>query len=44
MRTFRALLPALKTEKFTRTPQDLTLRTYYPRTAVPVISQTRHSR
>ena len=35
MRSFRALLPTLKTETFVRTPQDLTQRTYYARSARP---------
>ena len=35
MRAFRALLPELKAQTFTRTPQDLAQRTFYARSSYP---------
>ncbi len=44
MRAFRSLLPTLKDETFTRTPQDLSQRTYYARASKPAtISAPRSS-
>lgn len=35
MRSFQGLLPSLKTETFTRTPQDLSQRTFYAHASKP---------
>jgi methionyl-tRNA formyltransferase len=39
MRAFRSLLPDLNAETFTRAPQDLSQRTYYPKASLPAPNQ-----